>query len=36
MPMTDRTDIELGVGYDDSELYGDVTFLSVYLFFYGD
>lgn len=36
MPMTDRTDIELGVGYDDSELYGDVTFFSVYLFFYGD
>jgi len=36
MPMTDRTDIELGVGYDDSELYGDVTFFSLYLFFYGD
>lgn len=36
MPMTDRTDIELGLGYDDSELYGDVTFFSVFLFFYGD
>ena len=35
-PMTDRTDIELGLGYDDSELYGDVTFFSLYLFFYGD
>lgn len=36
MPMTDNTDIELGIGYDDSELYGDVTFFSLYLFFYGD
>jgi hypothetical protein len=35
-PMTDRTDVELGIGYDDSELYGDVTFFSLYLFFYGD
>ena len=36
VPMTDKTDIELGLGYDDSELYGDVTFFSLYLFFYGD
>ena len=36
MPMTDKTDVELGLGYDDSELYGDVTFFSLYLFFYGD
>ncbi len=36
VPMSERTDIELGVGYDDSELYGDVTFFSLYLFFYGD
>jgi hypothetical protein len=36
MPATNKTDIELGVGYDDSELYGDVTFFSFYLFFYGD
>jgi hypothetical protein len=35
-PMTDQTDLELGVGYDDSELYGDVTFFSLYLFFYGN
>ena len=34
-PMTDRTDIELGLGYDDSELYGDVTFASVFILFYG-
>lgn len=33
-PLTDKTDIEFGVGYDDSELYGDVTFLSLYLYFY--
>ena len=36
MPATNKTDIELGVGYDDSELYGDVTFFSFYLYFYGD
>ncbi len=36
MPLSKRTDIELGLGYDDSELYGDVTFFSLYLFFYGD
>ncbi|MEJ2129867.1 MAG: hypothetical protein P8X81_13645 [Woeseiaceae bacterium] len=35
-PMTDQTDLELGVGYDDSELYGDATFFSLYLFFYGN
>lgn len=35
MPMTDKTDIEFGLGYDDSELYGDVTFFSLYLYFYG-
>ena len=34
-PMTDRTDIELSLGYDDSELYGDVTIASVYVYFYG-
>jgi len=33
-PMTDKTDIELGLGYDDSELYGDAVFFSVYLYFY--
>jgi len=34
-PMGDRTDIELALGIDDSELYGDVTFFSVFVFFYG-
>ena len=33
-PMTKRSDIELGLGYDDSELYGDVTFFSLYVYFY--
>ena len=35
-PLSRRTDVEFGLGYDDSELYGDVTFFSLYLFFYGD
>jgi hypothetical protein len=34
-PMSLRTDIELSVGIDDSELYGDVTFVSVFFYFYG-
>lgn len=34
-PVNDAIDLELSLGYDDSELYGDVTFLSVYLYFYG-
>ena len=34
-PVSVTTDIELGLGYDDSDLYGDVTFLSLYLYFYG-
>jgi len=34
-PMTDRTDIEISLGYDDSDLYGDVVVLSVFLYFYG-
>ena len=34
-PMTNKTDIELGLGYDESELYGDVVFFSLYMFFYG-
>lgn len=34
-PMSLRTDIELSVGIDDSELYGDVTFASVFFYFYG-
>lgn len=35
-PMGGTSDIEFGLGYDDSELYGGVTFLSLYLYFYGD
>ena len=35
-PLGSRADIEFGLGYDDSELYGDVTVMSVYLFFYGN
>lgn len=35
-PLSNKTDMELGAGYDDSELYGDVTFFSMYLFFYGN
>ncbi len=34
-PVSDRTDLELRLGYDDSELYGDVTVLSLFLYFYG-
>ncbi len=35
-PMSESSDIEFGLGYDDSELYGETTFFSVFLFFYGD
>lgn len=35
-PLGNRADIEFGLGYDDSDLYGDVTVMSLYLFFYGD
>ena len=34
-PVGERTDLELGIGYDDSELYGSLAFFSVFLFFYG-
>jgi hypothetical protein len=34
-PLSSKTDIEFGLGYDDSDLYGDVTFLFVFLYFYG-
>jgi hypothetical protein len=34
-PMGDKSDVEFGLGVDNSELYGTVTFLSVYLYFYG-
>lgn len=35
-PLGRGSDIELGVGVDDSERYGSVTFFSVFLYFYGD
>jgi hypothetical protein len=35
MPVGKRNDIELGIGYDDSDTYGEVTVFSVYLYFYG-
>jgi hypothetical protein len=34
-PLSQRTDIEFSLGYDDSDLYGAVTVLSVFLYFYG-
>ena len=34
-PIGRRNDIELELGYDDSENYGEVTFFSVLLYFYG-
>ncbi len=35
MPLSDKADIEFGLGNDNSDLYGDVTFFSVFLYFYG-
>jgi len=34
-PLGDRADIEFSLGFDDSELYGNVTFFSVFVYFYG-
>jgi len=34
-PMGKASDIELGLGLDDSELYGEVVFFSVFVYFYG-
>lgn len=34
-PMGKGSDIEFSLGVDDSDLYGDVTFLSVFVYFYG-
>ncbi len=34
-PLGESNDIEFGLGVDDSDLYGNVTFFSVYIFFYG-
>ncbi len=35
LPLSNKTDIEFGLGYDDSDLYGDVTFFSIYVYLYG-
>ena len=34
LPMTGSSDIEFSLGYDESEVFGDVTFFSIYLYFY--
>ncbi len=34
-PMGSSSDIELGLGYDDNDLYGGVTTFSVFMYFYG-
>ena len=34
-PVGRRSDIEFGIGYDDSDTYGQVTVFSIYLYFYG-
>ena len=34
-PASNRIDLEFSIGYDRSDLYGDVTFASIFLYFYG-
>ena len=34
-PLGEKADVEFSLGIDDSELYGNVTFFSVFLYFYG-
>ena len=34
-PVSQRTDVEFSIGYDDSDLFGDVTIFSVFVYFYG-
>lgn len=34
-PLGDKADVEFSLGVDDSDLYGNVTFFSVFLYFYG-
>lgn len=34
-PFGSRSDIEFGLGVDESDLYGSATFLSVFVYFYG-
>jgi hypothetical protein len=33
--MTDRTDIEFRLSFDDSESFGNTTALTVYLYYFG-
>lgn len=35
VPVSRRTDVEISIGYDDSDLFGDVTILSLFVYFYG-
>lgn len=35
-PLTTKTDVEFGIGIDDSDVYGNVTYFSVFVYFYGD
>ena len=35
-PLGRSGDIEFGIGVDDSDAYGSITFFSVYLYFYGN
>ena len=34
-PTGEVSDLEIGLGFDDSDVYGSVTFISVFLYFYG-
>jgi hypothetical protein len=34
-PMSDRTDIEFRLSFDDSENFGNTTALTVYLYYFG-
>ncbi len=34
-PISSRADLEISFGYDDSDLFGDVTILSFFVYFYG-
>ena len=34
-PLGNKNDLELGIGFDDSDIYGSVTFMSIFFYFYG-
>jgi hypothetical protein len=36
LPVSGRSDIEVSLGYDRSDLYGSATYLSVYVYLYGE